>query len=237
LGPPDVFGIPSIATSCFRKKFFGEDRADFLSHMPLLNEFFETLPVRPKENPKGIGALDPTVYRETMGCFFEQVARGNEEGPSWVDSGDIDELAALSHYLETLFNRFDVDQNGLIDFDEGMRVFPLINPLLAKAQASAQAAYEQNSKNDNPLRSLTSDYRRLAALAYMLKYGDAPGTTDFIEWLAKDYAALGGSVEGSHPAWQYQADRARVLQIMGVISSVENSSGSGTIDTQKCFRW
>jgi hypothetical protein len=247
-GPNDVYGKPSIATECFRKKYFGQLIESTWDHMPGLKSYFATVPSRPEKNPKGAGQLDPTTYRETIDCFMEQTARSYEEPNcrDWVDSGDIDEFSALSHYVEALFTRFDRNQDGVLDFDEGMRVFPLVDPLLIEAQEAAQKAYEQDPKNDNPMRSLTSEYRRLGALTYMLKTGNIPSTVDFIWWDVKDVLDFNDWWHGSkHDAWQFFADRGRVLQIIGMISSMESTAIGKpktnecmpVFDTTACFKW
>jgi hypothetical protein len=240
-GPIDAYGKATIGANCFDQKFFGEFNEKYWrKDLPSLYAYYNSLPSRPVKNPTASSAnpkgVDNTVYRETFVCLMDQVSRTQPypEGPNWVDTDDLDQYSAIGHYLEELFTRFDKNDDGFIDFSEAMNIFPLVDPLLIEAQASAQPS--------NPLSSLTSDYRRLAAITYMLKTGNIPSTVDFIWWDVQDYFNFNDWFNGSeHASWQFNADRARILQIINLISSVESSTSSSggtvTVDTQSCFKY
>jgi hypothetical protein len=239
LGPIDNFGKASINAQCFLHRFFDEDAAEFWQpDLSLLYNYYSALPLRPEHNisptdPKtGAQKVDRTVYKQTLGCIFGQVARANDEGPNWIDSGDVDQYAALSHYIEELFTRFDLNGNGLLDYDEAMQIMPLVEPLLIKAQATA--------KPGNPLAKLTSHYMRLAALTFMLKTGDIPTEVEFLAWGFYDYTNINDWFNhNNHAAWRFDADRARILQIISLISAVEATTTGGSLsaDTDKCFKY
>ncbi|MDR3607655.1 MAG: hypothetical protein P4M08_09775 [Oligoflexia bacterium] len=230
--PIDVFGRPAIPVDCFLKTMFGSYASTLWKDMPGLYAYFESLPPRPAHRPvaepspsPSMGAtveeLNRKVYRETFACLLGTVARSFGEGAAWVDSNDIQQYAALSHYIEGLFSRFDTNGDGFIDLAEAKNVFPLVNPLLTEAYQTAPPG--------SPLASLDSDYKRLAVLTYMMKYGEIPTAVQFIQWVGWDYVdPVDWFNPTNHAAWQFKADRARVMQIIGLISSVESTTTLGS---------
>lgn len=152
-------------------------------------------------------------------------------------------LAQISHYIETSFLRFDLDQNGIIDKKEVLAAYPHFEGLIDKMVSSRKAKKPEDdiSEEDsvtkevkglkkawsgvkgklgdikNSVGNKISHTKRINIFLHMMKYGDIPSPKDVV------YASTIQSLKG----WDFNINRRNAFAIFGgVINSVnaENES-------------
>ncbi|OYZ23849.1 MAG: hypothetical protein B7Y39_03045 [Bdellovibrio sp. 28-41-41] len=140
----------------------------------------------------------------------------------------LSEASLLPHILqygETIFTKFDVNADGIIDKKEGIRAFPSFAFLLKRV---ARKQLENGDIKESELEAM---------FTYILKYGNIPecnkpfillclfdrGITNWLDWKSnyrKDDYTL-------------SANRSQVSKILGIISDMVTTSPSVQEDTCK----
>jgi hypothetical protein len=200
IGEKDVYGKDKISTQCFNHFAMGELYPQLWDHMPNLSEYYTK-----KLDALGDRSPQPDhVYRETFACLVETVARTKGADSKWINSGDVDQISALEHYLEAMFVRYDANHFGTLDRDEALRAYPVLKKVIGD-EVKKRVSF------------LTSDKDLQAVLTYILAYGTIPSTDDWKSIL--DFGIWRYIHESN-----FDADRARVVQVMAAITGA-NVSG------------
>jgi hypothetical protein len=171
----DELGQEAISAACFRRFYF--DRPEtFWKSFPGLQVAYA------KMSPEQKGKL---AYA------MEQAARtkGYNEGP--IGPFDIDSFSALPHYVESVMERFDSDDNEVLDRREILdQAFPIFRETLRKAQPG---------KPDLVLKGI---------LTYIIHYGEAPpDAASLLFWIAR------------MPFTKIEADRVALYQVVAAIGA------------------
>src|SRR5262249_47276205 len=116
--------------------------------------------------------------------------------------GDNDNIAALLQYEEALFERFDQNGDGFLDMAETKKAFPVLKGELQRYITSQSL---------DPHGFISSDDDYFAVLTFLLAKGQVPGAMDYLLWR---YITEG----------DFKSDRARVLQVMGLVTSQDTSA-------------
>jgi hypothetical protein len=116
--------------------------------------------------------------------------RGATDEP--IDSSEFRSMIPILHYLESMFARHDVNQNGVLDNDEIWKAFPLLAPFI-KAMGNGKADSEKMQKT---------------IYSWILKFGTVPDTS------------VGGMIKLGgwyliHGWFNTEADRTKVLTVIG----------------------
>ena len=174
---PDVFGVPRWTAQCYRERF----KKSFTS-------FYRYLPQWTKMVAKFTPAQMDAFQQD-----FERAARKLGISDELVESTDVDRGTMIMHYIESLYDRFDKDQSGTLNYDEAKLAFPLLRDLLA------QAADSQD------------DGRLIALYTYLMANGHAPTTI-----IEKAYFI---TIWENFPSlWRFEADRQQLVKIVASIN-------------------
>ena len=133
-----------------------------------------------------VGSLDQTRWSELKGDLVVAMRRPLD-GPTTLDSLNIDHLTMILQFIEATFIRFDKDGDGFLNLDEAKAAFPYFRTLLG------------NAADGMPASSLEPLF------IYLLEYGKAP-TDDFTGFLF-------WSLQPGR--WEVHADRATLIKIVG----------------------
>jgi hypothetical protein len=199
IGGKDVFGVDTISTECFNHFAMGALYQQLWDHMPNLIKFYSALPELGDNKPQ-----EDRVYRETFSCMVETVARSKGANPKWIGISDTDQIAALEHYLEAMFVRFDANHSGTLNRQETLTAYPVLKNVI----------YDEVKKR---VSFLNSDDDLQAVLTYILAQGTIPSTDD---WGSLAHFGLWRYIHES----KFEADRARIVQVMAAITGA-NVSG------------
>jgi hypothetical protein len=118
--------------------------------------------------------------------MFQFLRKGRESQDFTVS--DTQSMVLLPYYIELLFSRFDLDENGLFDNSEAELAYPVFKPFLAKKAGE---------------HGLTSDKDHHAVYMFLLAYQDLP-TNMKATWLWRRHI-MGDKT--------FSVDRAEVIQI------------------------
>jgi hypothetical protein len=198
IGEKDVFGSETVSTECFNHFAMGTLYQQLWDHMPNLTRFYSALP----ELGNGVPQAD-RVYRETFSCMVETVARSKGANPKWLGTNDTDQVAALEHYLEAMFVRFDANHSGTLNRDETLTAYPVLKNVI----------YDEVKKR---VGFLNSDNDLQAVLTYILAQGSIPSTDDWGSILRF------GMWRYIHES-KFEADRGRIVQVMAAITGADVS--------------
>jgi len=117
-GPLDLLGRPYLEMKCFRAGFTVKYQDLFLNNLPgLLGDWKSWSPQR------------RTLFIDAM----ERTGRERGFGDSPIPINDIDGIASLLQYLESLTLRFDGNQDGALNRGEVDEMFPNIRDIIAAA--------------------------------------------------------------------------------------------------------
>lgn len=176
-GMVDEVGNAAVEAKCFRKAYFGNIDL-FWNNFPDLIEHYKK--------------LKPSA-QISMQNAMERAARtkGISEDP--IGPFDMDSFAALPHYLESIIQRFDVNNDQVLDKNEVLnRAYPIFKDTLAT------------------LSGRTQDWLLQGALTYVIKFGKMPKTkaeqVQLLAWCAW------------RPFWKISADRAALYQVIAILS-------------------
>ncbi len=182
----DELGQDAFSAECFRRAYFGNTR-HFWTSFPGLQAAFE------KMNP---------AERLRLADSMETAARRGGKNESPIGPFDIDSYAALPHYVEDIMERFDVNDDEVLDKREILdRAYPIFRETLAKAA---------NQRSNVLLRGI---------LTYIIHHGEVPpSTVKLLAWIAV------------LPFTNVVADRNDLYNVVALLSSPidlkRNTSGS-----------
>ncbi len=175
---PDPFGTVFVAISCFEPAYFSR-HAQLWDHLPLMSQFYA-----------GIDAGKKAEVQEAMAVAGRRY--GDSAQP--VGAFDIQGYAGLNHYIESLFYRFDRDQNWVLDKDEVLLAYPLFKKMLIKV----------GNLEGKP------EFIVEAVFTYIAKYQEIPKQDlKFFGWIAQK------------PFWKISADRLALLKLVSQLSKPE----------------
>jgi|GEM_PF-5246461 len=182
----DVLGNQKLNTACFRREFL-RSWTRYMPNLPRLTSWVS-------QDGSGQRAAAMLNALENAGRN-----RGAVNDP--IDSSEFRSMIPIAHYLESMFARHDVNQNGVLDNDEIWRAFPLLAPFIKKMG---------NGKAD-------SETMQKTILSYILEFGTVP-TTDVAGMLK-----LGGWYL-VHGLFNSEADRVKVLNVIGAFPAANKAA-------------
>ena len=184
----DLMGWTWLPASCVRKEFHAR-LGDWIEQFPRLKKYWAT--------------LSPEEQAQAM-IWLEHGARRN--GYSEEDFGkfDLNAMATVLHYTETLFNRFDINQSEVLNKSEVLTAYPVFKTLLAKKA-------KLGSGNDYMLEGI---------FTYIVRYRQMPVTAGVgpiakLAWWLGIYKL---------PTTNYSADRAGVFNIVCQLAAPESTT-------------
>lgn len=186
---PGPLGEQQVRAYCYRKHLYS-NVDDYWQNLPLLLAYYKSL--------KGAERKTFEVNLETAALRF-----GLTPENGLINAIDSDGFALITHYVETLFARFDQHRSpsglmGTIGLKDAEMAYPMFeNTLVA-------------------MSSKTDPQFLLSLLTYLLAHGKPPETT--WEKLKFKYNWLNDPEE-----WVFEADRSRVLGLFGIIKRPSSS--------------
>jgi hypothetical protein len=180
----DAFGTPLMNAACFRQNYYA-NHAAFWVQMPYLTKYYESL-----------DAADQAAFEEAV----ENSSRLYGYSNQCVGFYDIEGMAGIFHFIETILERFDTNGDGYLSTDEAMGAFPTFqNELITAGKSSGLSA--------------TNTGEQQAAFAYALAKGKLPkggvaGDVEFVWWWL--------IVGKSH--WNVHAGRTNLYDVLSNIS-------------------
>lgn len=177
----DPFGWPWHAIDCFRKEYFANSEK-FWSPFPEMIKYYGNLKAKQKAE------LEKSI--ETGARRF-----GLNEDP--IGSYDVDGFSGIVHYMESIFFRFDLNHDGVMELDEVMNAYPVFKLKIAEAA-------ELDPIEDN---------KRLEAIfTYVVKYGKPPkkgflGSAHFLWWSMR------------RPFWKIEAERDSLYKVLAIFTA------------------
>jgi len=170
----DELRTPAFTPSCFRANYFSHPEL-FLSNLPGLSKFLAGL----------TGEAAVAVPKA-----IESAARRNGYTEEPLGLYDIDSISGLHHYVESLFNRFDISRDERLSKDEILNLaFPIFKRELAT------------------LAGVNKEWILKPTLTYLIYYGRKPSTTDLLWWI------------GYSEALTIRATRANIYNLLALISA------------------
>ncbi len=171
----DELGREAFSAACFRKAYFG-NTGYFWKQFPGLQADYAKM---------------SDAERLQIADSMETAARrgGKTENP--IGPYDIDSFAGLPHYVESIMERFDVNDDEVLDKREILdRAYPVFRKTLA--QAAGQSS-------DVVLRGI---------LTYIVRHGEAPPSTfRLLTWIAV------------LPVSKVEANRNDLYRVVALLSS------------------
>ena len=174
----DDVGRKWMDITCFRERFKGEHRS-FWDHLPLLVDYY--------------GRLDATG-KSSLHKSIEEGARRYGYSDLPIGSYDVESMAGVLHYVESIFNRYDVDSNTFLDLDEVMGAYPTFKRIITDVGGL------------DPDDDLMIE----AVFTYLVRFGQVPsedflGMAHFIAWFLW------------RPFWTIKADRSAIYKIISIV--------------------
>ncbi len=184
----DLMGWTWIPIQCFRNEFY-KNLSYWITHFPRLNTYWQTM--TPEQKNKATIWLEHGSRRNGYG--------ETDAASDWVGKYDFGSTAAVLHYTESLFTRFDADNTEVLSKSELGNAYPVFKNLLYK-----------KAKISN------KDYILKGIFTYIVKYRAMPVTNNA--------GALGklGWWLASYTMQNYSADRSGVFNIVCQLAAPEN---------------
>ncbi|MGZ3686961.1 MAG: hypothetical protein ACXVBW_01590 [Bdellovibrionota bacterium] len=215
-GKLDSAGEPMLFADCFRLRYFSQFERIY-AQMPELAKAYREL------------YQDSSKYNERM-AFEQNLIQGafGTQLITQVDSAGSQTMAMISHYVEALFARFDVNDDGVLDHAEGEEAFRVFEPMITRL---IREKLGQGSRSDAACPPYPDpQWVPRAVFMYMLAKGHLP------EDGAKGMMDLNNF---NNLEWNWgkmiHADRARVLSIFAAINPKKDPSASPRIFPEGCF--
>ena len=184
----DIMGWTKIPADCFRREF--NNRLEYwTSEFPRLQNYWKT--------------LSPDQQTRAM-KWLEHGARRNGYTEADFDKYDMGSLSTVLHYTESLFTRFDFNDDETLGKSEIEDAYPVFKLLLAKKA-------KQNPKNDYLIKGVFTYIVKFRAMPETSSIG---GISKFAYWLAIY----------SWRTTHYNADRVGVFNIVCQLAAPESSS-------------
>lgn len=125
----DVFNFQKLEALCFRDEWFSHNQEYLLSSFPRLNRYLKT--------------INDSEYKE----FLNSLEKASRQGlivNDPVETDSIRQMSSILQYAESLFTRFDKDDNDVISVDElrlaMQHIVPNIKGIVESSQDSATVA-------------------------------------------------------------------------------------------------
>ncbi len=191
-GEIDDYNQPKIKPDCYRRTLYDFTRAnqkmaDLWKPFPILVKFYED--------------LSPKRKRE-FGAYLELASRKpGFTAETWFGSDDTQATTMMFHYIETVFFRFDRNQDGVIDQDEAEAALPIFRNTLAD--------YANLEPDDPKVESVFS---------YLLAKGEPPVHEGMNGW--NYFWRSVGFVTAWH--WfdrDFRADRLSLVKVFSALAS------------------
>lgn len=183
----DELGQDAFDPNCFRRVYFGNPKT-FWANFPGLQVAYAKM---------------TTAEKATLANSMEIAARRGGYSEKPIGPFDIDSFAALPHYVEDIMERFDVNDNEMLDKQEILEVaYPIFKETLSKAA--------RGQKSNVLLKGI---------LTYIIRYGVPPSNTiKLLAWVAR------------LPFTNVTADRNALYKVVAILSSpldmTKNTTGS-----------
>jgi hypothetical protein len=207
-GPEDEFKYRTVDPVCFRKVLI-ESRRTQWSNFKNLNQFFNEF----------------SSVQDWENYFYDFETAARKEGFSntkYMDSTDAETMTMMTHYLEAIFSRYDVDHSGTLSYRESRLAFPQLRTTLREITGLGKC------KVVRPGDSI--DFLVESVFTFLLAKGYPPFTPDMSKWQQfKGKLALGkwwlsGKI---HHGWTFEADRNKILKIFGTIGKMAGGGSEG----------
>lgn len=119
-----------------------------------------------------------------------------------IPVGDLALFPQVTQYVETVFQKYDANRDGVLDTREAMIAYPTFKEILKTAAGG-------KLKSDKQLKGL---------FAWLLRYAKPPeGTKDFVKFLV-------WWVPKGEEGWDVRADREKLVKILGFIADSFNKT-------------
>ncbi|MBY0314816.1 MAG: hypothetical protein K2Q26_04820 [Bdellovibrionales bacterium] len=166
-GLVDVFDFPKLDALCFREELHRNYESLFFSTIPRLKEYTKTL------SPEGLNELLNSL---------EKAARQGLIVNEPAETDTMRFVGSIIQYSESLFLRFDADQNNEIDSEEYKKALAHITPNIRKVireslpPATASFLYNQFPEFESNLIAYIIRYKTVPAiLVAEVKLGQSAG--------------------------------------------------------------
>ena len=181
VGSSDSFGHYEIDSACYRKKFGDALQTRQWAQMPGMVRYFQK--------------LTPDQKEDFMRTLENAASPGSDAVGQMINHFETDVMVMIPHYVESIFNRFDVDHSGTINLAEALQAYPLFRNTLLCLQSIKDAGF-------------TSDDDLRAVFTFLLKEGRSPTATEFLIWRYLE-------------AWKgrVHADRGTLLKIFAALAN------------------
>lgn len=182
----DIMGWTRIPAECFRRHF--NDRlAYWLDYFPRTKAYWQT--------------LTPAQQTQAM-TWLEHGSRRNGFSNGEIDKYDFGSLAAILHYTESMFTRFDVNRSEVLSKSEIGLAFPVFKNLLAEKA-----------------NGLKGNYLLKGIFTYIVKYKEMPVTSGIgpiakLGWWLAVYTL---------PTTKYSAERSGIFNIVCQLAAPESA--------------
>lgn len=187
----DVLGQPKQRPDCFREGFLKE-WAEFMPNLPRLVSWV-----------KSDGSGDRGRRLMTA---LENAGRTRGASQEFVDSSEFRSMVPILHYLESIFARFDTNQDAVLANDEVWKAFPLLAPFIKKIGNGAA--------DDEKVQK--------AVLSWILKFGTLPDTS-----LVGKAKLMGWYM--IYDWFSLESDRERILQVISSFAQAAKNTRAKTI--------
>lgn len=183
----DELGQDAFAADCFRKVYFSNPQI-FWTSFPGLQAAYGKL---------------TDAQKQVLANSIERGARRGGYSEKPIGPYDIDSFAALPHYVEDIMERFDVNDDEVLDKREVLQLaYPIFKETLSRAA--------KGQKSDLILKGI---------LTYIIHYGVPPSNTvKLLAWSAR------------LPFMNVVADRNALYKVVAILSSPiemsKNTTGS-----------
>ena len=187
----DLMGWTWVPADCFRAQF--HQRLDYWigDYFPRVKAYWDT--------------LTPAEQEQDM-VWLEHGSRRNGYSQDDIGKYDFGSFAAILHYAESLFDRFDKDQSEVLSKSEVLSAYPVFKKLLQE-------------KLGNTVK-INNDYILKGGFTYIVKYRSMPQFNGIqpiakLAWWIATYAL---------PTTHYSADRSGIFNIVCQLAGPESTS-------------
>ena len=122
-GEPDVFGKQTIWMPCFLQ-YFSRFYSQAFNKVPGIQSYIGSLTaqsnIKEKQNEWNdfVESMDALTSPPSKNTEEEEEKRKNYS-ERWIDTVQMGKATMLLHYTELMINKFDLNENGYIDLQEG----------------------------------------------------------------------------------------------------------------------
>jgi hypothetical protein len=194
----DAYGEDLIEPNCYRKYFFPNYQT-YWNPMTTAQKFYG-----------GISSAERYSYNYLLETAARKYGYSNT---IWVDSSDSQSFIAVLQYIEATFSRYDDKRTGFITEEEAKVALPVFTGVLKKIAAAETPP------------TILSDTEAGWVFNYMLAHGNVPDTAH--HKIKAEIGLLWQALKDKFPILgSYEADRLKLLDIMGALSSASTVPAS-----------